>query len=420
MLLLYAAAQQQTEVLLMKRWATMIAIAAICAVSAGELFAGSIDYLSNQSADYVRTFSRSASTDADAVIYNPAGTGMMKPGLYTQLSNQSILKTYQGTKAGTDYKSTEPSLLVPSLTALYKAESWAAFGGVSIVAGGGEVNFKDGIPSFSGAGTHSVKATSLFYGITAGGAYAITNWISASFGARYVIGEKTYKAHFASPTFGDLDASENAQGIGFIFGVDMKPIEGLLLAARFETATELKWKTTVDTQMNLSSQSPFIDGNKHRKDLPAMMSLGASYTLDKLTLTSSFDGFFIGMSDQKKDNTTGTAAERTYVDGYDDDYDSFGWEWSVSAEYAVIPEMLKLSAGYMYDKVGGNKDTYGDFDFSLDSQTVCLGGRFTAFQGLDLIFGFSRTFYKSDSDSNDTVKYSKSAYTIAYGAEYKM
>ena len=41
----------------------------------GSARAGSIDYLTNQSADFIRLLGRNASTDAvDIVSYNPAGT----------------------------------------------------------------------------------------------------------------------------------------------------------------------------------------------------------------------------------------------------------------------------------------------------------------------------------------------------------
>ena len=44
-------------------------------LSSTALFAGSIDWLSNQSAEYIMTLNRNAATDsADSVNYNPAGT----------------------------------------------------------------------------------------------------------------------------------------------------------------------------------------------------------------------------------------------------------------------------------------------------------------------------------------------------------
>lgn len=81
----------------MKKRSMLFAIAVLAAVCTTEVYAGSIDYLSNQSAEYIRTFSRNASTDADAVHYNPAGTAFMKDGIYFYLSNQTVLKEYTST-----------------------------------------------------------------------------------------------------------------------------------------------------------------------------------------------------------------------------------------------------------------------------------------------------------------------------------
>ena len=50
---------------------------------APSLWAGSIINKTNLSADFIRTLNRNAATDmADAAVYNPAGTAMMKDGLY--------------------------------------------------------------------------------------------------------------------------------------------------------------------------------------------------------------------------------------------------------------------------------------------------------------------------------------------------
>jgi hypothetical protein len=72
-------------------------IPVLCALfSASGLFAGSLDYLSNQSARYAMTFSRNAATDAaDIVAYNPAGTALLPQGLSIDISNQTLIKPYE-------------------------------------------------------------------------------------------------------------------------------------------------------------------------------------------------------------------------------------------------------------------------------------------------------------------------------------
>ena len=46
----------------------------------------------NQSVQYIRMMSRNASTDIDAVYYNPAGLTQMKNGFHIALHNQTIFQ----------------------------------------------------------------------------------------------------------------------------------------------------------------------------------------------------------------------------------------------------------------------------------------------------------------------------------------
>jgi len=59
---------------------------------ASMVFAGGIVTNTNQSAMYVRTLNRNASTDLDAVYFNPAGLTSLENGLHIHFSNQSILQ----------------------------------------------------------------------------------------------------------------------------------------------------------------------------------------------------------------------------------------------------------------------------------------------------------------------------------------
>ncbi len=53
---------------------------------------GQIVTNSNQSIQYIRMMSRNASTDIDAVYYNPAGLTQMKNGFHLALHNQTIIQ----------------------------------------------------------------------------------------------------------------------------------------------------------------------------------------------------------------------------------------------------------------------------------------------------------------------------------------
>ena len=74
----------------MKKLAMLIAGASLLMNAA---FAGGILTNTNQSAQFVRMLSRNASTDLDAVYFNPAGLTQMENGFYFGLNNQSIWQT---------------------------------------------------------------------------------------------------------------------------------------------------------------------------------------------------------------------------------------------------------------------------------------------------------------------------------------
>jgi long-chain fatty acid transport protein len=461
-----------------KMCVSAFAAAALVTISSA-VFAGSIDYLSNQSADYIRTFSRNAAMDsADIAVYNPAGTAFLKQGFYIQYSHQTILKDYSSemTNSGNaalgiadnpdydrNYKTSKPTPILPSLFAIYNGGNWAGYFAASATAGGGSMKFDDGMPTLSTlwnqvyagvekkvrglypvgtpeatikaaatsgtnsllggkyvAGSGKFKGTSFYPQGTLGGSYAVNEMISFSAAGRFVWGVKRYDA---KATYGTrqikLDADEDAKGFGGIFGIMVKPMKDLVLSGRYETQTIMNWKTTINKNRSLTLTNGdvllFKDGATRRKDLPAMMALGAAYTFfDRVTALASFDGFFIGQADQQKDNDS-----TIYNDGYDDDYASFGWEASLAVEVVIVPKFLKLSAGYMYNKLGGNKDTYNDFDFSLDSNTFCGGGKVSPLENLDFTFGFANTRYVTKKNTAGNI-YRKDAKTFALSTEYRV
>jgi len=355
----------------------------------------------------------------------------MKDGVVLYLSSQTILKTYSGEliSPATEplgkndvYESKKPSPIVPNFYGIYKKDNYAVFVGAGLIAGGGSVDYKDGVAMMVLTGAQNdpmmvyqngnLKGSSLYYFGSAGGSYALNETLSVSLTARFVYAEKTFKgeANYVIPLYANMpqtlevDAEKTAKGIGGIIGVTYKQ-DAMVLAARFETPTRLNFKTKVHD--NKSFGSTFVDGSKQRYDLPAMIGLGGSYTIDKLMISTSFDGFLIGLTNYDDD-------------GYSEDYSSFGYEVSASAEYAVIPDFLKVSAGYMYANVGGNSDTYNDFDYSLDSHSVGIGGRITPITNLDLVLGIGKIHYVTSKGQSGTTEYKKDVWNFAFGAEYRI
>lgn len=437
-------------------------------MSSTETRAGSIDYLINESADWARTFSRNAATDGtDAVHYNPAGTAMMKDGIYVSLHNQVFLKNYNMSVTNPTtvaigsnpaiansgkYKSDLATPFLPSAFLIFKKQDLAVFSAFTVPAGGGSVDYKDGVPFFMsipkayGANlvphSSSFEAKSMFPAVTAGAAYRLLPFLSISAGGRYVY---AYKSYYGLATFYNdttqqfsqpaLDAKKTAHGFSGIFGINITPIEGLNIAARYEMETYLKWKTDTKTMNNIplvtavgslpiGTLQQFKDGYKEKRPLPAILGLGVSYDiLNTVRVSGSFTYYFIKQADKYNDidNYSGTLAILNQVKGYDDNYDN-GYEIGSAIEYIGLQNWI-FSAGYSYSDTGANKNTLSDFDVTLDSHTVCAGLK-RQFQGpLSFTLGVARSFYVDASAPYLVVgkeTWEKDVWTIAISIEYKL
>ncbi len=116
-------------------------------------FAGGILTNTNQSAQWLRTLSRNASTQIDAVYYNPAGLMKMENGLHLGIYNQSIFQT-RTIVSGYPYLNTDKyegdvvAPLFPTAYAVYKMDNLAFSFGFGPNGGGGSADYKNGLPSF--------------------------------------------------------------------------------------------------------------------------------------------------------------------------------------------------------------------------------------------------------------------------------
>jgi len=180
-------------------------------------FAGGLITNTNQSAAWSRMLVRDASTDIDAVFYNPAGLVKLQDGFHIGLSNQSIFQkqtitsTFSFLNNG-EYVGNVSAPLFPSVYLAYKTGRWAFSLGLNVVGGGGSANFESGVPmmevpvaalvpSFADMGVtgYSVdmafSGRSAYWGLQAGISFAITDNISVFGGARYIMAKNTYEGH---------------------------------------------------------------------------------------------------------------------------------------------------------------------------------------------------------------------------------
>ena len=425
-----------------KTIATVIAFAGLL-VGSGTAQAGSIEYLSNLSADYIRTFSRNAATDGvDAAVYNPAGAAWLKSdGLHLGLSTQSLFGEYSIEDDGTKYPADIMVPVVPSLHLAWKKGSLGVVGAFTVPAGGGSLTYDKGVPYlvplanfvFDDAG-NSMAATppkngtfagsTIFYGGTLGIAYRY-GMASLSLGGRVLLANKEISGSADyDTTTADLNAKKSAMGFGGIIGLHLRPHALVNIGVRYELETPLEFETE-STSSGMGDMASwkgkalesFADGAKEDRPLPA--TLGAGIAIGPFK------------DSDKTDDVAGapTTHVGAYVIGYDDDYTD-GWDLAISGEYQVNKELL-ISAGFIHTVIGGNKDTYGDFEYAPDSDSVGAGARYEVMKDLLLTLGFSRTFY--EEVTNDEIKapglefllapngetFRKRIYDLALGAQYK-
>lgn len=202
----------------------------------GYVLGGGIVTNTNQSASWVRTLSRNASTGIDAVYFNPAGLGKLNNGLHFSLNNQTILQNKDVTTKF-NYLSTNPfkyegkvsAPVFPGVYAVYKMDKLAFSFGFNPVGGGGGAKYDQGLPSFevslstvvpilqgslapldqaieSASGTDpyfrnvtgyrfstNFEGTSVFFGYQFNATYQVTDMMGVAIGARYVTAKNTYK-----------------------------------------------------------------------------------------------------------------------------------------------------------------------------------------------------------------------------------
>ncbi len=388
----------------MKKLLVFLCVAGFIVSLASPLMAGGIVNKQNLSAEYLRTFSRNAATDAaDATVFNPAGVMKMEDGFYGNLGIFYAFKDYNNEIGGTDYDSDEPSI-VPGLFALYKQDKWAGFFAVTIPGGGGKVDYKNGsattLALTGGLFPSSLVAESIYYGYTVGGAYAINDMVSVAAGLRYVDANKeiTAKLFPGIPPVLTVDYEQTADGWGGFLGVNYTPREDLNIGFRYETATKLDFKT----KENIDDLGAITDGAMEREDLPGLIGLGAAYKIKpNLKLDLSFTYYL-----EKSAKWEGRLED-----------EGNSWDLAIAAEYTFNPQ-LRGSLGYMLTKTGIDADDMLPENPELGASTLCAGVAWEPRDNMTLNFALMNTFYDSETTSFG-VKYEKSILGIGFGIQYK-
>ena len=432
-------------------------------LASANAFAGSIDYLAQQDAEYFAHPAMIGKVGVSGAYYNPAGTAFLEDGLYVQLNSQTLFKTYEmETKenfGGLSHESDHPSAFVPSIQIVKKEGDRSYFLHAGAAAGGGAVKYKNGISAFEVIGEEientlkktvdylggsTVNGSSYYINTTFGMAQKINPKFSVAGGLRfmYAMRELNGSASYDLDTTGtaltqgkenirvDIDSERTGWGVGGVIGFHYQPTEKLNIGFKYETEVELnldadgKLDTTQTGFLSPDSATNqnIIGGidqkleahpviaewlEDDRRNLPAMMALGVSYELtDRITLLTSGNYYFI-----KDANRNGC------YDNYDN-----GYEISVGVDYK-LNDKWTLMAGYQYTDTGANENTYKDTDYALDADMYGVGVKYTPDETKEFIVSYAYVDYKNGTAVNErgqeTTTFKKEVDAIGLSATFK-
>ncbi len=415
----------------------------------GLIMAGGMVHNSNQSAEYMRTLNRNASTDLDAAFFNAAALTGLNDGFHLYISNQTIwqtrtVKTKFPNYNNNTFEGTTFAPVFPNIYAIKKSGKLAFSGGIMPIGGGGSAEFPDGLPRFdyqlarlvglpaaaiddalapygtiNGYGvTASFTGSSIYFGGQGSVSYALNDMISLSVGLRYIYALNTYTGSLTDAVFnaenGDIvgvipdinvDSKRTGTALTPILNAYITPNDMIGFSIRYEPLTKLEMtaETTEDGTVVLGEPGMFPDGAKYNEDLPSQLSFGLNLRpTDRLMIATSFDYWL---------------NENVNWDGDEANVNN-NWEGGASVEFA-LSDALTVSTGYLRAVTGATEFYQTDLSYSLSSDTFGGGFKYALNPNTSLSFGISNTFYNEDynEDKGSIYEelYDKTAFVIAFG-----
>lgn len=228
------------------------------------------------------------------------------------------------------------------------------------------------------AKSHSLDVTSITYGIQLGASYQLLDWLSLAAAYRYTIGTQRMSLKCSNATFvavnGGEEISYDAEGFGqsCVFGIHAKPIDKLDLALQYQTLSRIDYKLH-NVKGNVAQYYDITNSKKFRTDLPAVLNMGAGYSLiDDLYVSLSFNYYFNVFAQQNS-----VLSETDYNDSVEI---ALGADWRF-CKYAGV------SLGGSYGKQGIKDDSNSTFNPVLDN--FVIGGGFEIYPNEQLTVSLS-------------------------------
>lgn len=410
--------------------------------------AASIDHIMNYTPEYnANPALQGAINTTSTVNYNPAGLVRIEDGLYINGGLQYAFGEYSTKVEGEQFKADLGSA-VPNFSLVKKNGRQAFFWTVGGIAGGAGVEYEDGISKyvllqkqFQGIGLPALAGVELsgdaegenrYLQSTLGTAWEIDSKWSVSGALRVVHGQRNFKGtlNVKGAEAGSIpgidfstangtaytDIEREAVGFGGQFGINYAATEKLNIGMRYDTQVRMKFKTKGDGDSDIfllgnkigfeSFYPEYADGAKSRRDLPAILALGASYAVTDRWMTFVGGNYYFNKS-ADIDRIVENGASRKYSNGY---------EISLGSEYAINQKWSWL-AGANYAVTGAKKANYHDSEYALDSLMLGTGAKYKYNDNL-LLTG-SVAHYMYDTTKSEGVTYKKDTTALGLGFTYK-
>ena len=422
-------------------------------------FGASIDHIQNYTAEYNANMAQQGAISATtSVYYNPAGLMRLKNGTYftggVQLAIGEETMKYDVKKYGTSNEYSADLLApIPNFAIFKKNDDRAYFWTFGGIAGGGNLEYKDGVAGIKvledvvpGMTSHPIvgpvlardngswaEGENMYAQTTIGTAWKVNDKLSLSAAGRVVYGWRNLKAKLNAeleipnamienhpnpngttilPLNAEMDAERTAWGFGGQFGLNYAYNDTWNFAMRYDT--KIKMEFEADTSEKIVVGGPFNglgfstffpqykDGAKYRRDLPAILAVGASQKVtDRWTMFYGANYYFNESAKIDKDIIVTDFVSKTTKTS-DIEYDN-GWEISVGTEY-WLNEKWAVLGGINYAKTGANAESFSDVEFAIDSILVGMGVKYRPDEDTEWVVSTSHYFYES-TDGKFSEKY---------------
>lgn len=422
----------------MKKKLGILAIATLLSTGA---YAASIDHIQTYTPEYLGNQAQNGLINKSSVYYNPSGLVHLDNGTYFHIGAQLAVGHEKMDYNGKEYKA-DLLQYIPTLALYSVRDERTIFWTFSGVGGGGDLEYKDGVAGtavvpdilnsiagnimgdkfteamrFKDAGS-SAEGKSLYGQTTIGRAWKINDKLSMSIAGRAVLGMKKLKGDInvsspiSDPIHADIDVDRTAWGLGAQIGLNYKATDRLNLAMRYDSRVKLNFKASGDEtpaqikfpglgyigDVNFSDFYPeYTPGTKTRRDLPAILALGASYKITD-RWTTAISGNYYFNKDAKMDRIAGQvklANGAIKLDGLKAEYDN-GWEIALGNEYK-LNEKWTLLGSVNYAHTGAKVSSYDDIEFALNSITVGTGVKYAPTDCDEWVFTVCHFFYDQES-----------------------